>query len=96
MPEHAVPSPTDVERRHIQEIIDRHAPAQPEGVRRVELVFGEDWTGHPAVYVNLFVSKDVKPTKIKVAELNDYIKILHDDIIEADSEFWPYSRIFED
>jgi hypothetical protein len=96
MAENAVRSPTDAERRHVQEIIHRHEAERPEGVRRVEFTFGEDWTGHPAVYVNLFVNKGLQPTKDKIRELNDYVKILHDDIINEKVGFWPYSRTFEE
>jgi hypothetical protein len=96
MPQETTRLPTDAERRHVQQIIDRHASDRPEGIRRVEFTFGEDWTGHPAVYVNLVVGKDVQPTKTKIRELNDYVKLLHDDIIDEDVGFWPYSRTFEE
>jgi hypothetical protein len=96
MPQQATRPPTEADRRHVQQIIDRHAMELPEGVRRIEFAFGEDWTGYPAVYVNLFVDPNMQPTKEKIRQLNDYIKILHNDIIETEIGFWPYSRTFED
>jgi hypothetical protein len=96
MPENTIRSPTDAERGQVQEIIHRHEAERPEGVRRVELAFGEDWNGHPAVYVNLFVNKGLRPTKDKIRELNDYVKILQNDIINEEIGFWPYSRTFEE
>lgn len=96
MSEHTLRAPTDAERQKVQAIIDRHAIEQPEGVRRVEINFGEDWTGYPAVYVNLFVSKNLQVTERKIRELNDYVKQLHNDIIDEDIGFWPYSRTFEE
>jgi hypothetical protein len=89
-------SPTAADRQQIQQIIDRHLEERPEGVHRVEFAFGEDWTGYPAVYVNLFVDKELKPTEAKVRELNDYVKLLHDEIIDNEIGFWPYSRTFEE
>lgn len=88
--------PTDADRQRIQQIIERHAAEQPEGVSRVAFSFGEDWTGHPAVYVNLYVRKGLQPDKRKIRELNDYVKTLHDDIIDEEPSFWPYSRTFEE
>jgi hypothetical protein len=96
MPQNTTRLPTEADRRHVQEILDRHAREKPESIRRVDVKFGEDWTGHPAVYVNLFVGKDLNPTKEKIRELNDYVKIVHDDIIDEGLEFWPYSRTFEE
>jgi hypothetical protein len=49
MPQQATRPPTEADRRHVQQIIDRHAMELPEGVRRIEFAFGEDWTGYPAV-----------------------------------------------
>jgi hypothetical protein len=88
-------APTEAERRLIQEIIDRH-DQRPAGVRRVEFEFGKDWTGDPAVHLAIFFDKNVQPTKKKIAELNDFIKGLLDEIIDSDIIFWPYARIFEE
>jgi ribosomal protein L17 len=89
----ALRAPTDADRQLVQEIIDRYE-ARPAGVRRVDFTFGEDWTGAPAVYIDLIVDKSVKPTMDKASELNNFIKLIHDDIIDSKFEFWPYSRTF--
>jgi hypothetical protein len=94
--QNAVRTPTEADRRLIQGIIERHAAQRPGGVHRVEFVFGEDWTGYPAVYLHMFVGKDLKPTDHKISELNDYVKLLQDDIIDQNIGFWPYTRTFEE
>jgi hypothetical protein len=91
----ALRAPTVADRQLVQEIIDRYETRRPAGVRRVDFTtFGEDWTGAPAVYIDLIVDKSVKPTMDKARELNDFIKLIHDDIIDSKFEFWPYSRTF--
>jgi hypothetical protein len=83
-------SPTQAERRRIQEIIDSHKRL-PE-IRDIKFEFGEDWAGYPAVYIKIFVPKDLLPTKNNIERLNSFTKILLDEIIEADLGYWPYSR----
>jgi hypothetical protein len=90
----AVRLATDADRRLVQETIDRYEARRPDGVRRVDFAFGEDWTGAPAVYIDLIVDKNVRPTMDKARELNDFVKLIHDDIIDSKFEFWPYSRTF--
>ena len=84
--------PTDEERQRIEGIIERHVDDRPEGVRRAEPTFSEDHTGYPAVFVTLFVDKNLEPTKEKIEELNDYVQVLIDDILEGDPDYWPYVR----
>jgi len=40
----------------------------------------------------LFVDKNLQPTKEKIEELNDYVQVLIDDILEGDPDYWPYVR----
>jgi hypothetical protein len=89
-------APTDEDRRLVQGIIDRHVAELPPGVRRIDVEFGEDWTGYPAAYIKMFVDKDLKPTNDKIKELNKFLQILHDEIIDAGAGFWPYSRTLVD
>jgi hypothetical protein len=84
--------PTDAERRRINEILARHHDERPEGVRRVTANFGEDQDGNPAVFLEMIVGKDVSPTKEKIEELNDYIQIILNTIIDNNFEYWPYAR----
>lgn len=85
-------APTDEDRKLVHQIIERHITDRPAGIRRIEVEFGEDWTGYPAAYINLIIGREVKPTDEKINELNSFIRILHDEIIDADTAFWPYSR----
>ena len=86
--------PTEAERQRIREIIRRHDAERPEGVRRVAFNFGEDQTGNPALHLELFVSKDMQPTKEKIEELNDFVQIIVNDILDEEVEYWPYARTF--
>jgi hypothetical protein len=90
----AVRLATDADRQLVRETIDRYEAKRPDGVRRVDFTFGEDWTGDPAVYIDLIVDKSVKPTMEKAQELNDFVRLIHNDLIDGNFEFWPYSRTF--
>lgn len=92
MPQHLNNAPTEADRARVQRIIDRHFAARPEGVTRIEPEFDEDWTGAPAVYLKMFVTRDTHPTPPKIDELNDFVRVLLDEIIDAQMGFWPYSR----
>jgi hypothetical protein len=94
MPDLAVRLPTEADQRQVRETIDRYEPKRPDGVRRVDFTFGEDWTGDPAVYIELIVDKTVKPTMEKAQELNDFVKLIQRDLIESKFAFWPYTRTF--
>jgi hypothetical protein len=84
--------PTEAERQRIRDIIRRHDDERPDGVRRVESNFGEDQAGNPAVYLEMFVDKDMQPTKEKVEELNDFVQIILNEILDEEVEYWPYAR----
>lgn len=90
--------PTEAERYAVNQIVERHKADRPDGVRRIEVEFGEDWTGYPSVYVNLFVDKalELHPKPEKIQELNRFVQAIHDEIIDSKIEFWPYSRTFID
>ncbi|HYU14189.1 MAG TPA: hypothetical protein VEK82_16545 [Stellaceae bacterium] len=84
--------PSEAERQRIQKIIDRHSDERPEGVRRVTFRFGEDQAGDPAVYIEIYVDKETQPTKEKIEELNDFVQIILNDILDQDIDYWPYAR----
>ena len=88
--------PSEAERQRIQEIIDRHSDDRPEGVRRVTFRFDEDQAGDPAVYIELYVAKDLDPTKKKIEELNDFVQVILNDILEQDVDYWPYAQTLVD
>jgi hypothetical protein len=64
----------------------------PDDVRRVEFRLGEDSTGAPAVWVAFVAHDDLKPSKIKIANLqraaNEVRSIIHNE-----SNRWPYIEI---
>ena len=62
------------------------------GFRRVTFRFDEDHTGQPAVYIELHVSKEMEPTKEKIEELNNFVKVILDDILDNNFDYWPYAR----
>ena len=86
--------PTEAENQRIQAIINRHDTEfeRPDGVRRVAFNFGEDQAGNPALHLELFVSRDMQPTRDKIEELNDFVQVIIDDILEKDVDYWPYAR----
>ena len=84
--------PTAAELQRIQEIIDRHHGNRPDAVKKVTPTFGEDQAGNPAIYLEILVSKDMEPSKDNIEELNDFVQLLVNDILENDSEYWPYAR----
>jgi hypothetical protein len=88
--------PSEAERQRIQRIIDQHDDERPEGVRRVTFRFGEDQSGDPAVYIEIYVSKETEPTKGKVEELNDFVQIILNDILDHEIDYWPYARTLVD
>ena len=90
------PASTETERQRIQQIIAEHEKDRPTGVRRIGFSFSEDHTGHPAVYLDLFIDKHLKPTKEYIEELNDYIQLIIDDILKEDVDYWPYARTLEE
>jgi hypothetical protein len=91
MADTVIRSPTEAERRRIQDIIDRYHE-RPAEVRDIKFDFGEDWAGYPAVYIKIFVSKDLEPTKENIETLNNFTKVLLDQIIDAELGYWPYAR----
>jgi hypothetical protein len=84
--------PTDAERQQIDEIIARHHADRPAGVRRVIAKFGEDHTGDPAVFFEMIVGNELKPTEEVLQALNDYAQILVNDVLQGNPDYFPYVR----
>jgi hypothetical protein len=84
--------PNNAERLRIDEILARHHNERPEGVRRVTANFGEDQDGNPSVFLEMIVGKELSPTKEKIEELNDYIQIILNEILDDNFDYWPYAR----
>lgn len=87
-------SPTEDDLRLVRGIIERHEAQRPAGIVRVDFTFSEDWAGGPAVYIDLIADRDIEQTFKKAREFNDFAKLIHDDIIDSQLDFRPYSRTF--
>lgn len=64
----------------------------PTEVKSYELVFSEDSSGAPAVFVNLRVDDDKKPSKEKIDRLRTIRKKIALEIVGKQAEYYPYVR----
>ncbi|MDQ2803486.1 MAG: hypothetical protein M3Y41_12700 [Pseudomonadota bacterium] len=62
----------------------------PEAVEDVELEFGEDSSGDPAVWVWLLVAPDLEPPAATMRELSDFAQSIRWGLTEPDLKHWPY------
>jgi hypothetical protein len=62
-------------------------------IRRVEFRFGEDSDGSPAVWITVIVPADLKPSKEKIDNLYYATELFRKDILESDTNRWPYISI---
>jgi hypothetical protein len=71
-----------------------HGDRRPNAVhptpRGYTFEFGEDARGGPGVWIYITIDDDTHPSKEKINELNEFAKLITDNIIEADLGFWPY------
>jgi hypothetical protein len=77
----------------LDEILARRSHEYPDGVTRIGFEFGEDSTGDPAVWISIFVKRDLEPTKETVDAIHDFAQAIRLEIIEARKRHWPYVRI---
>jgi len=68
----------------------------PEEVKSVDFSFSEDSTGMPAVWINLHVSEDYRPSAEKVSKLSAFKKDISKKIFENNVTSWPYIRLITD
>lgn len=83
----------DEDDAHIGEIVAANQGALPTGIRRIELNFGSDSAGDPAVWIVAVVGKEVAATEDNVAVVGELLHRLKMKIIEAHTQRWPYTRI---
>jgi hypothetical protein len=81
-------SATPADSNAIHALVGRHA--LPPGVTDVEVAFGEDSTGQPAVWITFVVEDDLHPSKQRVSELNRLVRTVTDDLLRHVSDRWPY------
>jgi hypothetical protein len=60
------------------------------GVKAVEVDFGEDSTGDPAVWISLTVDDEISPSQQRISELSDLARSLRDEILKTGIAYWPY------
>ena len=65
----------------------------PEGVVRVDYHFGEDSEGDPAVWFTVVAHEDLKPSKDKIAALQQIAEKVRSEVHRSGSERWPYVEI---
>jgi hypothetical protein len=64
----------------------------PQDVSRVELRFGEDSSGAPAVWIVFVAKDDPKPSKSKIASIQRAAEDAR-RIVRSESNRWPYIEI---
>jgi len=68
----------------------------PVEITSVDYAFDEDSTGIPAVWVNLHVAVDNKPSNEKVRRLSDTLKVISRSLLDKNLSRWPYVRLVAD
>lgn len=65
-------------------------------IREIELRFGEDSDGAPAVWITIHANADVNPSDKKLAELNRAVETLRAAVLNSEFKRWPYVQIKAD
>lgn len=65
----------------------------PKDIKSVDFLFSDDSTGMPAVWINLHVAEDYKPSDAKVEMLSALKKDISKKIFEKNVASWPYIRL---
>jgi len=68
----------------------------PKEVTTFDLTFANDSTGQPAVWVNLHVKNDLRPTPEKVQRLTAARKAISEKIFKKHLTRWPYVQLVTD
>ena len=76
------------EARRIHELVAANTSA--DIVRSFELKFGPDSTDNKAVWVQLLVDDELRPSKNKITELNKLASKIRSVLLRSNLEFWPY------
>lgn len=80
------------EARLFQEMARKWTPLSEE-IRRVHFRFGEDSDGSPAVWIRVIVPTDLKPSKSKINAIYQATESFKKDVLEADTNRWPYISV---
>ena len=65
----------------------------PEGVERVDLRFGQDSDGSPAVWITIIAKNELAPSRKMIDDLTQYSKKLRDAVVRSEFGRWPYVQI---
>lgn len=72
----------------VREVIgSRHSP---DYVDHLEIKFGEDWVGKPAVWITVIVKDDRLESTAGRDEAISFGNELSDAVIQSDLNLWPY------
>jgi hypothetical protein len=80
------------ETRRIHSLVSANTTSD---IRSFEVTFGRDSADHLAVWVNLFVDKDLPPSPEKIADLDRATTTIRSELLKANIAFWPYVVIRE-
>jgi hypothetical protein len=80
------------EAQQLQEVLRRHRP-WPKGVERVQLRYGEDSEGSPAVWIVFVASNNMETSKEALAAIRHAAEELRSDIRQTGTVRWPYIMI---
>jgi hypothetical protein len=64
-----------------------------EDIKRVRFRYGEASDGSPAVWITIIVPADLKPSKEKISALNRATEAFRKDVLEANTDRWPYISV---
>lgn len=68
----------------------------PEDVLAVDFSFSEDSTGMPAVWINLHVLEDLRPSTTKIRKLSRLMLHISQQLLDKNIESWPYVNLVTD
>lgn len=68
----------------------------PTEIKSVDLSFSDDSTGTPAVWINLHVDDDTKPSAEKINRLRAIRRDIARKVAERQSTPWPYVQFVTD
>ena len=76
-----------------RDIAQKWAPLVSDEISRIDFRYGESSDGSPAVWITVVVPADLRPSKDKINALNRATESIRKDILEADTDRWPYVKI---
>jgi hypothetical protein len=87
------PGAASVEEARLFHAISRKWTPLSKDITRVQFRFGEASDGSPAVWITVVVPADLKPSEDKIKELYRTTEGFRKDVLEADTDRWPYISI---